>query len=211
MNDEILQTSYFSHLQQFLLYNLISESVHQKINELLIKKDPKILKIFETYDWSGNENAFLVQIMSLIRPEEESMPSAKKRPPSVTVPFNRELSYYSTMESQCSNKALRDLEKSCPLAKTQRSDKISLNLEKQDEFEAECIEETEDLNCSFGSMASSVEENKNSISKKMQFLKSLKLQNMNYDDETEETSEQSTQRVSSELILVNKGSITDCA
>jgi len=205
MNDDMSQTFYFSDLEALVISHQISQPSHEKIKELLLSKDPKILNLFHTYDWSKNEKAFLSQIMSLVPPDQSFPPpnvvqkldSIKKRPPSITVPFNRELSYYSTMDSPFSFYEMKEVELKPMnlLTKTQRSDRLCLNFQKQEN----CIEEKDDLNCSFNSSIG--EENKNSISRKMQFLKNLNLQTMNFENDTDETSEESMTKISSEELL----------
>ena len=129
--------------------------------------------------------------------QENLSKSNRSRPPSVIVPFNRELSYYSTNDSQCclnftlNIKELQENKENEPqsfhmLSKTHRTDRISLALEKE---ETESDGEIEDLNCSFNSLSSSGEENKNSLSNKMKFLKSMKLKVSNLESFDENMNE----------------------
>ena len=191
MNTDFLQSHYFHLLQ--LLYNSqkLSEINYLEIKEKLQDSDQVILGLFKTLKWSKNEKAFLIDILpilSSLKPVKYSSLDqisyvsgniSGKRPPAVTVPFNRELSYYSTMDSLQSSLNFQNSGQSKAFnffERTQHS-----NIENLEQEESESLDEDlEDLNCSFNSKESYGEENKNSLANKMQFLKNMKLSTVHF-------------------------------
>lgn len=171
------------------LYNSkkLAESTYFLLKSKLSQQDPTTLRVFETFSWSNNEKALIEQISSLISEEKDDFPikSGEKpakfrRPCGIAIPFNRELSYYSTMDSQnsCNFKnGGENSENQANLLKINRTDALNF-LTNYNEISEEVKEETEDPDFSFESMGSSGEDTGNHA-KKLQFVKSMGISRMN--------------------------------
>lgn len=181
MTDDSLAVSYVSDLDVLALSEQLPPSAVLQLKSLLLQKSPAIMNAFETFSWSRNEKALLAQLASLAPSgiEEPKPGKSLRRPPSITVPYNREYSYYSTMETQFS---VKEDSGGC-LGMMRMGKRVAMGI-----GQGEAIEEGEDLDCSFSSELSSEEENRNSLSRKMAYLKSLKLNAVVIEKEMEENS-----------------------
>lgn len=165
----------------------LAEPIYCLVKSKLSQQDPTTMRVFETFSWSNNEKALIEQIYSLISEEKDDFPEKTsekplkfKRPCGIAIPFNRELSYYSTMDSQnsCNLKTCgENSETQNNLLKINRTEAMNF-VTNYNEISQEVKEETEDLDFSFESMGSSGEDTGNHA-KKLQFVRNMGLAQLN--------------------------------
>lgn len=167
---------YISQLETIYSCEKISKTNYTLLSEKIHSNDSIILKLFETLYWSKNERSFLEKIQYVFSQEKPNFEKQKKsklnknRPDTVTVPFDRELTYYSTMESN----SFVTLNKENTLNSINMVKKAQLSYSNIINFSLENKrKKMEDLDCSLDSIVTNEEENYKTLSKKKQLIKSI--------------------------------------